>query len=73
MAGMLPDDCDGIPGCYTTLDAMADPKHPQHIEVMEWLDEHDPNYIDELPLTFALLRIADRRNAARTRLSKKAG
>jgi Plasmid pRiA4b ORF-3-like protein len=68
-----PEDCGGIPGFYATLDAMADPKHPQHSEVMERLDEYDPRYIDEVPLKFALLRIANRRNAARTRLAKKEG
>jgi len=51
---------------------MADPNHPQHTEVMQWLDEYDPKHIDELPLKIALGRIANRRNAARTRLTKKA-
>jgi hypothetical protein len=68
-----PEYCGGIPGFYGTLDAMADLKNPQHAEVVEWLDEYDPNYIDELPLKFALGRIANRRNAARTRLAKKDG
>ncbi|HTW72948.1 MAG TPA: plasmid pRiA4b ORF-3 family protein [Acetobacteraceae bacterium] len=66
-----PEDCGGIPGFYATLDALADPKHPEHADVVEWLDEYDPKHIDELPLKFALLRIANRRNAARTRLDKK--
>jgi hypothetical protein len=68
-----PEDCGGIPGFYATLDAMADLKNPQHAEVVEWLDEYDPKHIDELPMKFALGRIANRRNAARTRLAKKDG
>ena len=66
-----PEDCGGIPGFYGMLDAMADPEHPEHAEVMDWLDEYDPKEIDELPLKIALGRIANRRNAARTRLAKK--
>lgn len=53
------------------LDPMADPEHPGHAEIMEWLDENDPKEIDELRLKIALGRIANRRNAARTRLTKK--
>ena len=68
-----PEDCGGIPGFYAMLDAMADPEHPDHAEIMEWLDEYDPKEIDELPLRIALDRIAKRRNAARTRLAKKPG
>lgn len=66
-----PEDCGGIPGFYSVLDALANPKHPDHVEVMEWLDKYDANEIDELPLKIALSRIANRRNAARTRLTKK--
>lgn len=68
-----PDGCGGISGFYATLDAMADPEHPDHAEVMAWLDGYDPKEIDELPLRIALGRIANRRNAARTRLTKKEG
>jgi hypothetical protein len=27
------------------LDAMADPEHPEHAEVMEWLGDYDPKEI----------------------------
>jgi hypothetical protein len=66
-----PEDCGGIPGFYNALDALADPEHPDHAEIVEWLDEYDPKEIEELPLKIALGRIANRRNAARTRLTKK--
>jgi hypothetical protein len=66
-----PEDCGGIPGFYEMLDAVADPQHPNHDDVKEWLDEYDPTVIDQLPITYALTRIANRRNAARARLAKK--
>ena len=66
-----PEDCGGIPGFYNMLDARADPKHPDHAEVTEYLDGWEPTDIDELPIRIALGRIANRRNAARTRIAKK--
>ena len=68
-----PEDCGGIPGYYNMLDALADPHHPDHAEVTEYLEGWDPRTIDELPLKIALSRIANRRNAARTRIAKKQG
>jgi len=65
-----PEDCGGIPGFYELLDAIADPGHPRHAEAKEWLDDYDPNVIDTLPIGYALGRIANRRNTARTRLAK---
>ena len=67
-----PEDCGGIPGFYETLEAVADPKHPNHAEAKEWLvDDYDPKVIDELSIKYALSRIANRRNAAKARLAKK--
>ncbi len=66
-----PEDCGGVPGYYNMLDALADAEHPDHAEVAEYLDGWDPKEIDELPLKIALGRIANRRNAARTRIAKK--
>ena len=66
-----PEDCGGIPGFYETLDAIADPDHPNHGDAVEWFDEYDPKFIDELPIKYALSRIANRRNAAATRPAKK--
>lgn len=68
-----PEDCGGIPGFYDKLDALADPQHPDHEEVAEYLEDWDPKEIDEFPLRIALGRIANRRNAARKRLAKKTG
>ena len=48
------------------LAALADREHPDHADLEDW----DPKEIDELPLRIALGRIANRRNAARTRIAK---
>ena len=38
--------------------------------IKEWLDDYDPNVIDQLPIKYALSRIANRRNAAKARLAR---
>lgn len=37
-----PEDCGGIPGYYDLLDALADPRHPRHEELQDWIGEFDP-------------------------------
>ncbi len=32
-----PEDCGGIGGYYNLLEVMADPKHPGHAEMKEWI------------------------------------
>jgi Plasmid pRiA4b ORF-3-like protein len=66
-----PEDCGGIPGFYELLDAIADPAHPSHAHLTEWAGDYDPDSFDELPIKYALGRIANRRNAAKARLAKK--
>jgi len=66
-----PEDCGGIPGFYELLEAIGDPAHPNHADLEEWLGEYDPTSIDTLLIKYALSRIANRRNAARTRIAKK--
>lgn len=66
-----PEDCGGIPGFYGLLEVLADPKHQDHADLKEWSGDYDPNTFDELPIKYALGRIANRRNAARSRLAKK--
>lgn len=67
-----PEDCGGIPGFYEMLEARADPDHPDHAEISEWLEGYDPDALDVLPIQVALGRIAARRNAAAKRIMKKA-
>ena len=39
-----PEDVGGIPGFYEFLEAIKDPKHPEHKSYMEWLGgKYDPN------------------------------
>ncbi len=66
-----PEDCGGIPGFYDMLDARADPDHESHAEAEEWLEDYDPDSFDELPIKFALGRIANQRNTARARLARR--
>lgn len=38
-----PDDCGGPPGYYHLLKAIADPQHPEHHHLVDWLgDPYDP-------------------------------
>lgn len=67
-----PEDCGGIPGFSEMLEARADPTHPEHAEITEWLDGYDPEELDIFPIQVALGRIAARRNAAAKRIVKPA-
>ena len=31
-----PEDVGGPPGYENFLEAIADPKHPEHVDIMEW-------------------------------------
>ena len=67
-----PEDCGGIPGFYEMLEARADPSHPDHAEITEWLDGYDPEELEVFPIQVALGRIGARRNAAAKRIIKPA-
>jgi len=42
-----PEDSGGVWGYYAKLEALADPKHPDHEDVAEWMDpEFDPAAFD---------------------------
>jgi len=42
-----PEDCGGVPGYYQLLEAFADPSHPEHQELLEWLGEdYEPEKFD---------------------------
>jgi pRiA4b ORF-3-like protein len=66
-----PEDCGGIPGFYDKLDAAADPDHPDHTEIKEWLGDYDAETIDEAPIKYALGRIANQRRAGKGRPREK--
>ncbi len=42
-----PEDCGSVQGFYDLLNVRADPTHPNHKEITEWLGEYDPKVIDE--------------------------
>lgn len=54
-----PEDCGGIPGFYDKLEAVADPDHPDHAEIKDWLGDYDPETIDEASIKRALARIGN--------------
>ena len=42
-----PEDVGGVPGYEEFLDAIMDPDHPEHEEMIEWTDEDfDPERFD---------------------------
>jgi hypothetical protein len=65
-----PEDCGGIPGFYDKLQARDDPAHSEHAEISQWLGGYDPDELEEMPIRYALGRIAGRHNAAATRIRK---
>jgi len=65
------EDCGGISGFYELLEPIAERAHPGHVHAKEWAGDYDPDTFDDLPIKYALARIANRRNAAKARLAKK--
>ena len=43
-----PEDCGGIGGYYEFLEAISDPKHPEHEDMLDWAGgEFDPERFDK--------------------------
>jgi len=56
-----PEDVGGIPGYYEFLDAMADPKHPEHKHLKSWHGgPFDPNVPEADELRLEVLKLAKR-------------
>ena len=66
-----PEDCGGIPGFYNMLDAHADPTHPDHEEIKEYLEDYDLEAVDELPIKAAFGNMSKRRKAGRIKQPKQ--
>ncbi len=47
-----PEDCGGVPGYVAFLEAIADPKHPEHKSMKEWAGPFDPDAFDPRKVTF---------------------
>jgi len=60
------EDCGGISGFYELLEPIAERAHPGHVHAKEWAGDYDPDTFDDLPIKYALARIANRRNAAKS-------
>ncbi len=41
-----PEDCGGIFGYDNLLNALADPDHPEHDDMLDWCGEFDPEHFD---------------------------
>jgi hypothetical protein len=53
-----PEDCGGLPGYDHLLEVMANPKHPERGEMLEWLGEaFDPEAFDAARVDAALLKL----------------
>ncbi|MBI5446542.1 MAG: plasmid pRiA4b ORF-3 family protein [Deltaproteobacteria bacterium] len=54
-----PEDCGGLWGYAELLDALSDPRHPEHEEQLEWLGEgFDPEAFDLQAVNAALRALA---------------
>lgn len=57
-----PEDCGGIPGYYRLLDILANQRHPEHREMLEWLERpYDAEVFDPNPVNRALERYFSRK------------
>lgn len=71
-----PEDCGGTPGFETFLDAIADPKHPDHAELIDWYagcygGTFQPDTVDELITKLRIGDIAKRRAAGKAAYAKR--
>lgn len=71
-----PEDCGGTPGFEAFLDAITDPKHPDHEDATGWHQgcygkPFDPDEIDERSAKFRIAAIAKRRAAGKASRAKK--
>lgn len=69
-----PEDVGGIPGFELFLDAMADPDHEQHDELMRWHGRpFDPERIDEPDIQLRIVKLAKRRAIGKAAFAKSRG
>ena len=71
-----PEDCGGTPGFEAFLEAVANPKHPEHKDATEWHQgcygkAFDPEVIDERDAKLSIGAIAKRRAAGKASQAKK--
>lgn len=71
-----PEDVGGIPGFENFLEAIADPKHPEHTKATKWHfgchgNAFDPATFDERTAKFCIADIAKRRAAGKAAFAKR--
>jgi hypothetical protein len=59
-----PEDCGGVYGYYDLVEAISDPDHERHEEMLDWIGEYDPEAFSLEEINRALPRF-QRRKAAR--------
>ncbi len=60
-----PEDCGGIPGYYNLLEAIRDPKHEEHKDLLDWIGESfDPDAFPVDEVNRRLAPLQRRRKAA---------
>ncbi len=70
-----PEDCGGVYGYYEFLDAISDPDHEQHEELLEWIGgPFDPKAfsVDEINAKLATLQRSLLKSKARSGMRKHA-
>jgi hypothetical protein len=70
------EDCGGTPGFEAFLEAIANPKHPDHKEMTSWHQgcygqAFDPDAINEREAKFRIAAIAKRRTAGKASQANK--
>jgi hypothetical protein len=66
MAGP-PEDIGGVPGFYEFLDAIEDPDHPEHDDLLDWYGgPFDPTDLDEAAIKKCLARTGARKKPQST-------
>jgi hypothetical protein len=58
-----PEDCGGIGGYYDLLEAVNDPKNPNHEDMMEWLDIEKPSDFDPEKFDMREIKFSDPKKA----------
>jgi hypothetical protein len=47
-----PEDCGGVPGYYDLLEAIRDPDHGEHADMLEWIGgDFDPEFFSLITST----------------------
>jgi len=63
-----PEDCGGIYGYYEKLEALRDPKHPEHDEIIDWMgQDFDPDAFDIEDINSKLKWLCEHRFGAGSR------